>query len=236
MPKSECLNAPNRAVSASQIATGIFGVILFSVVWFFIAGRLTWWQGWAFLFTIVIYLSILSWRLSKFNPELLKERNRPANVAEDWDRVVMGIYSVTLAVLWIVSALDGGRYIWSSVPLGIQLIGWFLLVVAGAIIWHVMMINTYLSSWARIQDDRGQKVIQEGIYGRMRHPMYLGIMICFLGIPLVLCSWWAMIPSILIIGLFIYRTNREDQMLINGLDGYAEYSKKVKYRLLPGIW
>jgi protein-S-isoprenylcysteine O-methyltransferase Ste14 len=226
----------SKAVSISQIVTGIFGVAVFSVVWFFIAGRSTWWQGWAFLLTIIIYLSILTWQLSKFNPELVKERNRPANVAEDWDRVVMSIYSVTLAVLLIVSALDGGRYIWSTVPLSVQLIGWLLLVAAGVMIWHVMMTNAYLSSWARIQDERGQKVVQEGIYGHIRHPMYLGIMVCFLGIPLVLCSWWAMIPSILIIGLFIYRTNREDQMLMNGLDGYAEYSKKVKYRLLPGIW
>jgi len=236
MPKSEKLDPPNGVVSVRQIATGIFGVIVFSVVWFIIAGRLSWWQGWALLFIIVIYLSVLTWRLFKFNPELLKERNRPANVAEAWDRVVMGIYTAALVALWIVSALDGGRYTWSSVPPGIQLLGWILLVVAGAIIWHVMMINTYLSSWARIQDDRRQKVVQDGIYGYLRHPMYLGCMICFLGIPLVLCSWWSMIPSIIIIGLFIYRTHREDQMLMNGLDGYVEYSKKVKYRIIPGIW
>jgi protein-S-isoprenylcysteine O-methyltransferase Ste14 len=236
MSKSEDLNEPHSAVSTSQIVKGIFGVTVFSFVWFSIAGRLNWWQGWALLLTIIIYLSILVWRLSKVNPELLKERNRPANIAEGWDQVVMRIYSVALVVLWIVSALDGGRYTWSTVPLGAQLIGWILLVAAGVMIWRVMMTNAYLSSWARIQDDRGQKVVQNGIYRQVRHPMYLGIMICFLAIPLVLGSWWAMIPSILIIGLFVYRTNREDQMLMNGLDGYIEYTKKVKYKLLPGIW
>jgi len=236
MSKSEDLNEPHSAVSASQIVTGILGVTVFSIVWFSIAGRLNWRQGWALLLSIIIYLSIMVWQLSKVNPELVKERNRPANVAEDWDQVVMRIYSFALVVLWIVSALDGGRYTWSTVPLAAQLFGWLLLVAAGVMIWHVMMTNAYLSSWARIQDDRGQKVVQNGIYRQIRHPMYLGIMVCFLGIPLVLNSWWAMIPSILIIGLFVYRTNREDQMLMNGLDGYVEYSKKVKYRLLPGIW
>ena len=96
--------------------------------------------------------------------------------------------------------------------------------------------NAYLSSWARLQEDRGQVVIQEGAYRRIRHPMYLGIIVGFLGIPLVLSSWWAMIPSVVIVGLFVYRTYREDQMLIVGLAGYAEYTERVRYRLLPGIW
>jgi protein-S-isoprenylcysteine O-methyltransferase Ste14 len=176
------------------------------------------------------------WHLSKLNPELVRERNRPADTAEAWDRVVMGSYSVILVVLLVVSALDGGRYLWSIVPLGVQIIGWILLVGAGVMIWHVMMINAYLSSWARLQEDRGQVVVQEGAYRRIRHPMYLGIIVCFLGIPLVLSSWWAMIPSVVIVGLFVYRTYREDQMLIGGLAGYAEYTERVRYRLLPGIW
>lgn len=236
MSKPADLNDPHRRVSVSQIVTGIFGLAVFSGVWFLIAGRLTWWQGWAFLITFIIYVSSLVWRLSKVNPELVQERNRPADVAEAWDQVVMGIYSVILVVLLIVSALDGGRYAWSVVPLGVQMIGWLLLVAAGAMIWHVMMTNAYLSSWARIQDDRGQVVVQEGIYRQIRHPMYLGIIVGFLGIPLALSSWWAMIPSVVIVGLFVYRAKREDQMLKDGLDGYTEYIKKVKYKLLPGIW
>jgi protein-S-isoprenylcysteine O-methyltransferase Ste14 len=236
MSKSTDLNEPQRGVTVSQISTGILGLVAFSGVWFFIAGRITWWQGWAFLLTFIVYVSILVWWLSKVNPELVQERNRPANVAETWDQVVMGIYSVTLVILFIVSALDSGRFAWSVVPLGVQMIGWLLLVAAGAIVWHVMMTNAYLSSWARIQDDRGQVVVQEGIYGHIRHPMYLGIIVGFLGIPLALSSWWAMIPNVVIIGLFIYRTNREDKMLKDGLDGYAEYIEKVKYKLLPGIW
>jgi protein-S-isoprenylcysteine O-methyltransferase Ste14 len=79
-------------------------------------------------------------------------------------------------------------------------------------------------------------VIQDGIYGYIRHPMYLGIIAGFLGIPLVLSSWWAMVPGFVIVGLFVYRTAREDFMLIDGLAGYAEYTEKVRYRLLPGIW
>lgn len=230
------MNGPQRKGIFSRIVTGIFGLAVFAILWFGVAGRVAWWQGWAFLLTFIIYVSVLMWRLSKVNPELLIERNLPSDKAETWDRIVMGIYTVILVILLIVSALDGGRYIWSAIPLGVQMIGWILLTVAGVIVWHVMMTNAYLSSWARIQDDRGQVVIQEGMYRRIRHPMYLGIIICFLGIPLILNSWWAMIPSIVIIGLFVYRTYREDQMLIDGLAGYTEYTQKVRYKLLPGIW
>jgi protein-S-isoprenylcysteine O-methyltransferase Ste14 len=167
---------------------------------------------------------------------LVRERNQPAERAEPWDRVVMRIYTMILLILLTLTALDGGRYLWSSVPLGIQLIGWLLLTFAGLMVWHVMMTNTYLSSWVRLQEDREQVVVEEGAYRRIRHPMYLGIIVAFLGIPLALGSWWAMIPSMVIVGLFVYRTHREDLMLIHGLTGYAEYTKKVRYRLLPGIW
>jgi len=230
------MNAPQSKAMLPRIVTGTVGLVSFALLWFGIAGRLTWWQGWAFLLTFITYVSILVWRLSKVDPELVQERNQPAKVAEPWDRVVMGIYTVILLILLTVTALDGGRYLWSSVPWGVQMIGWLLLTVAGLMVWHVMMTNAYLSSWARLQEDREQVVVQEGAYRRIRHPMYLGIIVAFLGIPLALGSWWAMIPSIVIVGLFVYRTHREDLMLIQGLTGYAEYTERVRYRLLPGIW
>jgi protein-S-isoprenylcysteine O-methyltransferase Ste14 len=232
----ESKNLVQMKVMLSRTVTAILGLVLFTALWFGIAGRLTWWQGWAFILTFIAYVGVLFWRLSTLDPDLVRERNQPAERAEPWDRVVMGFYTVILLILLIVTALDGGRYQSSSVPLGIQLIGWLLLVVAGLMVWHVMMTNAYLSSWARLQKDREQVVVQEGAYRHIRHPMYLGIIVAFLGIPLALGSWWAMIPSTVIVGLFVYRTYREDLMLIHGLTGYAEYTERVRYRLLPGIW
>jgi protein-S-isoprenylcysteine O-methyltransferase Ste14 len=230
------MNKPASKASLSRIVSGILGLVLFALFWFGIAGRLTWWQGWAFLLTFITYVCVLAWRLSKVSPGLLRERNQPAEKAEPWDRVLIGIYTVILLILLVVTALDGGRYLWSFVPLGIQLIGWFLLAAACLMIWHVMMTNAYLSSWARLQEERKQVVVQEGAYRYIRHPMYLGIIVAFLGMPLALGSWWGMIPGVVIVGLFVYRTYREDLMLIHGLSGYAEYAESVRYRLLPGIW
>jgi protein-S-isoprenylcysteine O-methyltransferase Ste14 len=236
MSKPVDVKAPLSKAILRRIVTGVVGLVAFAVLWFGLAGGLTWWQGWAFLLAFIAYATVLVWRLSKLNPELVRERNQPAERAEPWDRVVMRIYTMILLILLTLTALDGGRYLWSSVPLGIQLIGWLLLTFAGLMVWHVMMTNTYLSSWVRLQEDREQVVVEEGAYRRIRHPMYLGIIVAFLGIPLALGSWWAMIPSMVIVGLFVYRTHREDLMLIHGLTGYAEYTKKVRYRLLPGIW
>lgn len=236
MSKSADVNEPLRKMIVPRIVTGTLGLAVFAGVWFGIAGRVTWWRGWAFLFTFIVYVSALMGRLARVNPDLVRDRYRSADEAEGWDRAVMGVYTVLLGVLLILCALDGGRYGWSTVPLGVQVMGWLLLSVTGTIIWHVMMTNAYLSSWARLQDDRGQAVVQDGMYRYIRHPMYLGIMVGFLGVPPVLNSWWAMIPSVAIVGLFIYRTYREDRMLLEGLVGYAEYAGRVRYRLLPGIW
>jgi protein-S-isoprenylcysteine O-methyltransferase Ste14 len=226
---------PSKSIGL-RIATGIVVFLLFALVWFGIAGRASWWQGWVFLVAFIAYASGLLRRLSSRSPELIRERIQPTGKVEPWDRVVMRLYTVVLLILLAVTALDAGRYLWSSVPFGIQLIGWFLLVMAGMMIWHVMMINAYLSSWARLQEDRGQVVVQEGAYRRIRHPMYLGIILAFLGIPLALGSWWATIPSVVIVELFVYRTYREDLMLVNGLAGYSEYAERVRYRLIPRIW
>lgn len=227
---------PLAKVFLPRILASSVGLAFFLLLWFGIAGRASWFQGWAFLTAFIVYVSILVWKLARLDPELICERNQPSKSAEPWDRVVMGIYTFVFMILLLVAALDSGRYGWSAMPLLIQLPGWILLSCAGVVIWNVMVTNTYLSSWARIQEDRGQVVIKEGLYGYIRHPMYLGIILAFLGMPFALASWWTMIPSVMIVCLFAYRTIREDRMLTVGLPGYSEYKEEVRYRLIPGIW
>jgi protein-S-isoprenylcysteine O-methyltransferase Ste14 len=220
----------------SRFTATIVLLIIGILAWFGFAGRADWVQGWAFLLTYLIYVIALYFWFRKADPDLMRERNRPSTDAEPWDRLVVGVYSTLIVVLLIVAALDSGRFHWSRVPLLVQLTGWLLLICAGAIIWHVMSVNAYLSSWARIQEDRGQVVVKKGLYRRIRHPMYLGIILAFIGMPLALGSCWALISGLMINGLFVYRTLREDRMLAAGLPGYMAYTEEVRYRLLPGIW
>jgi protein-S-isoprenylcysteine O-methyltransferase Ste14 len=221
---------------ALRIISGVLGLALFVLIWFGLAGRADWIQGWAFVSGFTLYVVALVWRMARIDPDLVRERNRPGEGAQSWDRVVMGFYTALLIALLVVAAVDGGRYRWSSVPVWGQLAGWSLLVVTGTVIWHVMGVNAYLSSWARIQEDRGQVVVTEGLYRYIRHPMYLGIIIGFLGIPLALGSFWSYIPAILIACVFVIRTFLEDRMLLQSLDGYAAYAVEVRYRLVPRIW
>ena len=211
-------------------------VSVFFAAWFLVAGRVAWLEGWAFLSVFLILALAFTWRLSRVDPGLFRERTQSADKAEPWDRLVMRVYAVLLIVLMLTAAVDSGRFRWSMVPPWAQPIGWVLLALCAAVVWHVSVKNTFLSRYARIQNDRGQVVVRDGAYGVIRHPMYLGIALLFLGLPLVLNSWYSYGPSVAIIGLFVYRTRREDQMLQEGLAGYADYSKDVRYRLIPGIW
>ena len=219
-----------------RIVLGSIQVVALVVVWFWIAGRVDWIQAWIMIVVFMIYLIVLVWRLSRIDPALMRERGQRAEDVEPWDRVVIGVYVVLLVVLFVAAALDGGRFRWSVVPVWVQALGWMLICAAGAIVWHVMGINTYLSSYVRLQEDRGQVVVKDGLYGFVRHPMYAGIVLAFLGLPLALGSWWALIPGALIDAVFVYRTAREDRTLQEGLEGYAEYAHEVRYRLFPGVW
>ena len=219
-----------------RLLASLAGLALVAAAWFAVAGRATWVQGWALILVFSGFVGVLVWRLSRIDPDLVRERQRTAEHAEPWDRALIRVYTVVLLALLVLAALDSGRFRWSTVPLWTQILGWGGLCFAGAIVWHVMSVNAYLSSYARIQEERGQVVVTRGLYGVVRHPMYLGIVVAFLGLPLALASWWALIPGVIIAAIFCYRTAREDRMLHEKLDGYPEYAARVRYRLLPGVW
>ena len=209
---------------------------VFVTIWFLLAGRVAWPEAWALLTLFLIFVVTLTWRLAHTDPALLRERSQPPDKAEPWDRRVMRVYAGLLFIVMVVVALDSGRFRWSVVPPWVQAFGWVLIVACGAVVWHVSTTNAYLSRYARIQDDRGHTVVRHGLYASVRHPMYLGIILLFCGLPVALGSWYAYPPSMAIVCLFVYRTSREDRMLHEGLTGYADYAQDVRYRLVPGIW
>jgi protein-S-isoprenylcysteine O-methyltransferase Ste14 len=181
-------------------------------------------------FILYIYFGIYK------NPEQTRERSKIAPNVKRWDKVIMSIYTALLPTVFILAGLDVGRFELSVVPIIIQIIAWAGLVFAGAVIMWTVISNTYLSRYARIQDDRGQEVIISGPYKYIRHPMYLGILILFLCIGPALGSILALVPGSMIALLFITRTAKEDRMLCEELDGYTDYTKQVRYRLVPGVW
>ncbi len=230
------MNTDSRPPKLRLFVRALFGTAILVVSLFIPAGRLDWVEGWAFLVALFsLSIAIAVWGYLK-DPELMKERSRIGPNVESWDKVVVMVFRALFFVMLVTAGLDAGRYQWSSPPRSLQILGWMAFVVAALLIWRVMSENTFLSSMVRIQTDRGHKVVTTGPYRYVRHPMYVGIIILFFSIPLVLGSWWATLPGVAIGILIVVRTVLEDRTLKEHLHGYPEYMERVKYRLLPRIW
>jgi protein-S-isoprenylcysteine O-methyltransferase Ste14 len=220
-----------KAIGSLCILMSILGVLLFIP-----AGTLRWPQAWVLIVLIAIFFFIyIFWAIYK-DPAQTQERSMKGPNVKRWDKVIMGIYSVLLPTVFVIAGLDVGRLAFSTVKLWVQFLGWGGLVLSPGIIFWTITTNTYLSRYARIQNDRGQSVVVSGPYRFIRHPMYLGIIVLFLSIGPALGSYLAIIPGLLIDILFVIRTAREDKMLRDELAGYSDYAEQVRYRLIPGIW
>lgn len=214
----------------------ILVLIVILAIMFVIAGRVNYWQGWAFSVSMVIIFSVSS-IVFRDKSDLIKERLHPGPGTKWWDKIFWTLYiPLNLAIL-IIAPLDAGRFRWSiSLPVLIYGISYFIFFLSILIGQWAAYVNNWFSSTVRIQKDRGQRVVQEGPYSYVRHPGYAAIIPMYLTMPLILGSLWAMIPALLTIILLIIRTYLEDCTLQKELEGYSDYAKKVKYRLLPKIW
>ncbi len=224
------LSLGNLSLRLFLLLVILLGLLLLS------AGRLDWIQAWAFSLAFCAFLAYYGlWGLRK-DPGQLAERSGMRQNVKSWDKIILKVYTVLIFALLIVAGLDAGRFGWAPASLGLQIAGWILLAPAGCLVLWTVSVNTYLSRYVRVQDDRGQQTVTRGPYRRVRHPMYLGVIVLMLGIPLALGSCWALVPGGMIGVLFIVRTALEDKTLQAELPGYKGYAKRVRFRLLPGIW
>jgi protein-S-isoprenylcysteine O-methyltransferase Ste14 len=219
-----------------RIVRIVLGVVGFPGALFLSAGRLDWPEAWAFLSLFFVSAIILWAWIYRHDRALMRERLSSGPNVEEWDRVLMGVYSVLLLGMFVIAALDAGRFHWSSTPLGVRVVGWLGLAVALVLVWWALSANPFASRWVRIQDERGHTVATGGPYRHVRHPMYAGGVIFCMCVPLVLGSWWGVVPSVGIAALFVLRTALEDRSLDLKLPGYREYADRVRYRLIPRIW
>lgn len=213
----------------------VFSVAITSVCLFGSVGRLDWLNAWVLLglnFVASIVTTALLWR----NPELLAERSN-IKAGKSWDKAIVGIV-VLLGPMatWITAGLDT-RFHWSDgMPPLAFIVGVVVAVLAAALIAWAMRSNKFFSSVVRIQKDRGHVVVTGGPYRFVRHPGYTGMSVFTLATPLILNSRWAFAPAMATAATAVLRTALEDRTLHNELDGYADYARRVKYKLVPVIW
>ncbi len=214
------------------IWTVVMGALLFVP-----AGTLHWPVAWVFLGTIAILgISCGLW-LARTDPALLAERMHPMMQRDQpaADKKFMLAFGVVALVWFFAIGLDR-RYHASTVPLALQALGWAMLVLSAGFIMWVMRENSFAIPVVKLQTERGHRVVSTGPYAWVRHPMYSGIVLFFVGAPMLLGSWWGEAMSPLFVVLFAIRAGIEERALIAGLPGYADYTARVRYRLVPGLW
>jgi len=199
------------------------------------SGRWDWPNAWAFLGVYGASIVVGGTYMGRRHPQVINERGRSDPNTKTFDRVLAPFYLATSLAVYIVAGLDA-RFGWSDVPGGLQALGGVGLALSMAGVYWAMANNPFLATTVRIQTERGQRVASSGPYRLVRHPMYADTLYFFWAIPLLLGSWWAVLPGLLTLALLVIRTALEDRTLLAELPGYAAYAARVRYRLIPGVW
>ena len=210
----------------------LFGGVLIGLLLFLPAQTFDYLGAWIFLGILFIPMMIMGIVLFINSPALLQKRLN-AKEKEKTQKGVVALSGLIFPIGFILSAFDY-RYSWSKVPLWLTISAAVLFVIGYAMYAEVMRENAYLSRTIEVQEN--QKVISTGLYGIVRHPMYLATLLMFIPIPLILHSFWGLIPFALYLPIIIIRILNEEKVLTAELKGYAEYKEKVKKRLIPFIW
>jgi protein-S-isoprenylcysteine O-methyltransferase Ste14 len=217
------------------IVTALVGLVVFGLIVFWPAGTFDYWQGWAFIAVFAVSTNLPSIYLLVKNPAALKRRMRagPAAETRPLQRVIISVALVSMVAMIVVSALDF-RFGWSSVPAAMCIVG-DVLVAAGLLFTMLVVIQNGYAA-ANITVESGQELVSTGVYGIVRHPMYLGNIALMIGTPFALGSFWGLvfvIPGLLVLGI---RIVDEEKVLTAELAGYPDYARQVHYRLVPCVW
>ena len=213
--------------------------LLIPLILFICGGDLGWWQAW--LYSMLILAAGIGGRMwaERRHPGLLAERQNMAKVqrAKAWDKVLAPLMALSVSFpLVIVAGLDH-RFGWSPLfPLWLIVLGFLLISLGYAFAAWALIENRFFSSVVRIQVDRGHVVCDSGPYRIVRHPGYAGNMLALPGMVLALSSMWTLIPAAVALIIAVIRTVLEDQTLQDELPGYRDYARRVRYRLIPGIY
>jgi protein-S-isoprenylcysteine O-methyltransferase Ste14 len=218
-----------------MIRSSVLGTLALGALVFIPAGILNYWQGWAYFGTAISASALYTIYLVKHDPALLQRRQQvgPSHEKEPAQKIIVLFIFATFVTLIVLPPLDY-RLGWSPVPWYVSVIGVALVALSFYFFYLVSKINTYAAANVRVE--KGQRVVDTGVYGLVRHPMYFGTLFLIVGTPLALGSWWTLLLTPAFLLLLYFRIASEEKVLMRDLAGYAEYQRKVRYRLIPFIW
>jgi protein-S-isoprenylcysteine O-methyltransferase Ste14 len=227
---------PER-INRRRLVLYLVGTPLVFVLFLFLpAGTWAWSKGWLFLGVLLVSGGLGAWCIWRLNPDLYAARINPHRGTKPWDKILICFAIPAMLAIFPVAALDDGRFHWFPVSWWVCGVGYVLFLASMGVVTWAEAVNKFFEVTVRIQTERGHKVIDTGPYAIVRHPGYVGGILFCVGAALCLGSLWALVPAGLASALLILRTQWEDQTLQAELTGYQEYTERVRYRLIPGVW
>jgi len=208
------------------------GAIFFLLIFLLPAGTWTYWQAWLYigvLFTPMLF--VLAYFIRR-DPELLVRRMRMRE-QRTTQRKIIQFSGLFLTLAYLLPGFDI-RYGWSRMPAWVSLLSAAVMFLGYALVVRTMQVNRFLSRV--IEVDKDQQVVDTDVYSLVRHPMYVGMIVLFMATPLVLGSYWAVLPALAVFPVIVARIMDEEKALEQDLPGYRAYQQKVRYRLIPFVW
>ena len=210
----------------------VCGVVIIGILLFVPAGSFGFWQGWLLMGILFVPMFVAGLIMMKRSPDLLRKRLSTKEEQSE-QKTVLLLSGFMFIAAFVVAGLNF-RFGWLTLPNWIPILFAVVFLLAYALYAEVMRENAYLSRTVEVQEN--QQVVDTGLYGIVRHPMYMTTLLLFLSMPLVLGSVISFLIMLLYLPIITKRMRNEEQVLAEGLTGYAEYMKKIKYRVIPFIW
>ena len=222
-------------LAVQLVLSVVFGIAFFGLALFLPAGTFDYWQAWVFVGVYLASSIVPTAYIGRKQPAALQRRMHAGPTAETRpaQRIIITAIVLLVAATLVISAFDH-RFGWTTVPLAVIVLG-DVLVAAGLIVAQLVVIQNGYAS-ANITVEAGQPLVSTGLYGVVRHPMYLGVVINMVGTPLALDSLWGFVTVALVVPVLAARIVDEERMLVAELAGYPEYTTRVRSRLIPRIW
>ena len=228
---------PASTTAVAGVIRLVIGTVVFSTMLFLAAGTVAWPAAWAFLAIITAVMVVYGIIIVRMHPDLIEERHHPPAGAKKWDKPLVVIIGVIGPVALLLLAGLDRRFHWSPpATAAAQIAGLVLVAAGGSLSNYAVAANRFFSALVRIQHDRGHHVVDTGPYRYVRHPSYAGSMMYMIGMSVALSSRAALLAAIVISLVLAVRTSLEDRTLQAELAGYAQYARRVRFRLVPGLW
>ncbi len=234
----EKMEAKQRMITPRVIIQLLFFIVVFPFLPLLISRDWDWWEAWVFAIINILGFIISRLVVARRHPDMIAERARTTQHedTQPWDKRLAPFLGIGAILVMLVIGLDA-LLDWSpSFSLPVKIIALMVILLGYALGSYALIENRFFSGVVRLQTDRGHQVVSSGPYRWLRHPGYAGALLTYLATPLFLDSSWAFLPTVFVVILMIIRTSFEDRFLQDQLEGYRDYAKRVRYRLLPGVW